>query len=91
MMLNFLYPSIVCIIMGTLFKEGFTRLRFAAIGVSVLGMVFLTNQYIYHTAGSAGMGDADRRVRLVFSRRVLPDAVWSQPARRIYSFLCINA
>ncbi len=22
------------------------------------------------------MGDADRRVRLVFSRRVLPDAVW---------------
>lgn len=42
MMLNFLYPSIVCIIMGTLFKEGFTRLQFAAIGVSVLGMVFLT-------------------------------------------------
>lgn len=42
MMLNFLYPSIVCIIMGTLFHNGFTRLQIAAIGVSVLGMIFLT-------------------------------------------------
>lgn len=42
MMLNFLYPSIVCILMGTLFKEGFTRLQLTAIGVSVLGMIFLT-------------------------------------------------
>lgn len=41
-MLNFLYPSIVCVIMGTLFKEGFTRLQLGAIGISILGMIFLT-------------------------------------------------
>ncbi|MCB7318525.1 DMT family transporter [Lacrimispora sp. 210928-DFI.3.58] len=41
-MLNFLYPSIVCIIMGTVFKEGFTKLQIAAIVVSITGMAFLT-------------------------------------------------
>lgn len=41
-MLNFLYPTIVCVIMGTLFKEGFTKLQIIAIIASVLGMVFLT-------------------------------------------------
>lgn len=41
-MLNFLYPTIVCIIMGTIFKEGFTKLQIMAIIVSILGMVFLT-------------------------------------------------
>lgn len=41
-MLNFLYPTIVCVIMGTVYKEGFTRLQIAAIAASILGMVFLT-------------------------------------------------
>lgn len=41
-MLNFLYPTIVCVIMGTIFKEGFTKLQIMAIIVSILGMVFLT-------------------------------------------------
>lgn len=41
-MLNFLYPTIVCVIMGLVFKAGFTRLQIAAIIVSILGMVFLT-------------------------------------------------
>ena len=41
-MLNFLYPTIVCIIMGTVFKNGFTKLQIAAIAASILGMVFLT-------------------------------------------------
>lgn len=41
-MLNFLYPSIVCVIMGTVFKEGFTKLQIAAIVVSITGMAFLT-------------------------------------------------
>lgn len=41
-MLNFLYPTIVCIIMGTVFKNGFTKLQICAIAASILGMVFLT-------------------------------------------------
>lgn len=41
-MLNFLYPTIVCVIMGTLFKAGFTRLQLIAVAASILGMVFLT-------------------------------------------------
>lgn len=41
-MLNFLYPSIVCVIMGTIFKEGFTKIQIAAIAVSITGMAFLT-------------------------------------------------
>lgn len=41
-MLNFLYPTIVCVIMGTIFKAGFTKLQLAAIAASILGMVFLT-------------------------------------------------
>lgn len=41
-MLNFLYPTIVCIAMGTIFKAGFTKLQVTAIAASILGMVFLT-------------------------------------------------
>lgn len=41
-MLNFLYPTIVCVIMGTVFKEGFTKLQVMAVAVSILGMIFLT-------------------------------------------------
>lgn len=41
-MLNFLYPTIVCVIMGTVFKAGFTKLQITAIAASILGMVFLT-------------------------------------------------
>lgn len=41
-MLNFLYPTIVCVIMGTVFKAGFSKLQILAICASVLGMVFLT-------------------------------------------------
>lgn len=41
-MLNFLYPTIVCIIMGTIFKEGFTKLQVVAIAASIMGMIFLT-------------------------------------------------
>lgn len=41
-MLNFLYPAIVCIVMGTVFKGGFSRYQILAIGTSILGMVFLT-------------------------------------------------
>lgn len=41
-MLNFLYPTIVCVVMGTVFKEGFTKFQIAAIVVSVIGMFFLT-------------------------------------------------
>lgn len=41
-MLNFLYPSIVCIVMGTVFKEGFSKFQIMAIIVSVVGMGFLT-------------------------------------------------
>lgn len=41
-MLNFLYPSIVCIVMGTVFKEGFTKYQIMAVAASVIGMIFLT-------------------------------------------------
>ena len=41
-MLNFLYPTVVCIVMGTVFREGFTKLQVAAIIVSITGMAFLT-------------------------------------------------
>ena len=41
-MLNFLYPTIVCLIMGTVFKAGFSKLQILAICTSVLGMMFLT-------------------------------------------------
>ena len=41
-MLNFLYPTIVCVIMGTVFKNGFSKLQIAAIVVSISGMAFLT-------------------------------------------------
>lgn len=41
-MLNFLYPTIVCVVMGTVFREGFTKLQIGAIIVSITGMVFLT-------------------------------------------------
>lgn len=43
-MLHFLYPTVVCIVMGTLFREGFSRLQLAAIVVSILGMLFLTGK-----------------------------------------------
>lgn len=41
-MLNFLYPSIVCIVMGTVFRNGFSKYQLLAIATSILGMVFLT-------------------------------------------------
>ena len=28
-MLNFLYPTVVCVVMGTLFRQGFTKLQLA--------------------------------------------------------------
>ncbi|BDF68681.1 membrane protein [Oscillospiraceae bacterium] len=43
-MLHFLYPTVVCIVMGTLFKEGFSKLQVAAIVVSIAGMFFLTGK-----------------------------------------------
>lgn len=43
-MLHFLYPTVVCIVMGTLFREGFSRLQVAAIVVSIAGMLFLTGK-----------------------------------------------
>ena len=36
-MLNFLYPSVVCIVMGTVFKQGFTKLQLGAIVCSIAG------------------------------------------------------
>ncbi len=41
-MLNFLYPAIVCAIMGIIFKEGFSKFQVMAIIASILGMIFLT-------------------------------------------------
>lgn len=43
-MLHFLYPTVVCVVMGTLFREGFSRLQVAAIVVSIAGMLFLTGK-----------------------------------------------
>lgn len=44
MMLHFLYPSVVCVAMGTIFRAGFSRLQLAAICISLAGMFFLTGQ-----------------------------------------------
>lgn len=41
-MLNFLYPSLVCIVMGTVFHGGFSKLQALAIALSIIGMAFLT-------------------------------------------------
>lgn len=41
-MLNFLYPTVVCVVMGTVFKAGFSRLQVMAVAVSIAGMAFLT-------------------------------------------------
>ena len=47
-MLNFLYPSIVCIVMGIVFKEGFSKYQIAAIVVSVIGMGFaVASAFVY--------------------------------------------
>lgn len=43
-MLNFLYPAVVCIAMGTIFKQGFTSLQVGAIVCSIAGMVFLAGK-----------------------------------------------
>lgn len=43
-MLHFLYPTVVCVVMGALFKEGFSKLQVAAIVVSIAGMFFLTGK-----------------------------------------------
>ena len=43
-MLNFLYPTVVCVVMGTAFHQGFTRLQLGAIAASILGMVFLAGK-----------------------------------------------
>lgn len=43
-MLHFVYPTVVCIVMGTLFKAGFSKLQIAAIVVSMAGMVLLAGQ-----------------------------------------------
>ena len=43
-MLNFLYPSVVCIVMGTVFKQGFTKLQLGAIVCSIAGMIFLAGK-----------------------------------------------
>lgn len=40
-MLHFLYPTIVCIVMGTVFRQGFSKLQILAIVASISGMVFL--------------------------------------------------
>lgn len=41
-MLSFLYPTLVCVIMGTIFKAGFSKMQILAIVSSILGMAFLT-------------------------------------------------
>ena len=43
-MLHFLYPTVVCLVMGTIFKAGFSKLQIAAIVVSMAGMVLLAGQ-----------------------------------------------
>lgn len=43
-MLNFLYPTVVCVVMGTVFHQGFTRLQLGAIAAFILGMVFLAGK-----------------------------------------------
>ncbi len=41
-MLHFLYQAVVCIIMGIVFKAGFTRLQLSAVFSSFAGMICLT-------------------------------------------------
>lgn len=43
-MLNFLYPTVVCLVMGTVFKQGFTKLQVGAIVASIAGMIFLAGK-----------------------------------------------
>ena len=43
-MLNFLYPTVVCVVMGTVFRQGFTKLQAAAIVSSIAGMAFLAGK-----------------------------------------------
>ncbi len=43
-MLNFLYPTVVCVVMGTVFRQGFTRLQLAAVASSIVGMLFLAGK-----------------------------------------------
>ena len=43
-MLNFLYPTVVCVVMGTVFRQGFTKLQVAAIVSSIAGMAFLAGK-----------------------------------------------
>lgn len=43
-MLNFLYPTVVCVVMGTVFRQGFTKLQVAAIISSIAGMAFLAGK-----------------------------------------------
>lgn len=43
-MLNFLYPTVVCVVMGTVFRQGFTKLQLGAILSSIAGMVFLAGK-----------------------------------------------
>ncbi|MEG1878246.1 MAG: DMT family transporter [Pseudoflavonifractor sp.] len=43
-MIHFIYPTVVCIVMGTLFRAGFSKLQIAAIAVSLLGMALLAGQ-----------------------------------------------
>lgn len=43
-MLNFLYPTVVCVVMGTVFRQGFTGLQLSAIACSIAGMVFLAGK-----------------------------------------------
>lgn len=43
-MLNFLYPTVVCVVMGTVFRQGFSKLQVVAIVCSIVGMVFLAGE-----------------------------------------------
>ncbi len=43
-MLHFLYPTVVCIVMGTLFRAGFSKLQITAILISLAGMALLAGQ-----------------------------------------------
>ena len=43
-MFNFLYPAVVCVVMGTVFRQGFTRLQLAAVASSIVGMLFLAGK-----------------------------------------------
>ena len=43
-MFNFLYPAVVCVVMGTVFRQGFSKLQVVAIVCSIAGMVFLAGE-----------------------------------------------